>query len=260
MAAGSPYLARRRISWAIPSALCAMVNSATIFPAASDHAHRVGAAAQSIPVKNSASGSASDTVSPHGGSDDPARRPATGRSLTGALRRIPLLPVRSPARTGGGSVMVAVSQRPTRPSPRPSPSPNKGHPIGAPAKDGALVTGGQDIVAGDRNTGRPRDGCLLAWGVAGVVAQAAFMAGWLIADTWQGPRYSPVKDTISDLQAATAPHAWFPIACFAAGGLGTFGLRCVAGCARPWPGPGGPPGMRRGCWPAPRWPWAIPSR
>ncbi len=50
------------------------------------------------------------------------------------------------------------------------------------------------------------------------------MAGWLIADTWQGPRYSPVKYTISDLQAATAPHAWFPIACFAAGGLGTFGF------------------------------------
>ncbi len=48
--------------------------------------------------------------------------------------------------------------------------------------------------------------------------------GWLIAETWQGPRYSPVNDTISDLQAATAPHAWFPIACFALGGLGTFGF------------------------------------
>ncbi|MGO9163792.1 MAG: DUF998 domain-containing protein [Streptosporangiaceae bacterium] len=33
-----------------------------------------------------------------------------------------------------------------------------------------------------------------------------------------------MNDTISDLQAATAPHAWFPIACFAAGGLGTFGF------------------------------------
>jgi hypothetical protein len=43
------------------------------------------------------------------------------------------------------------------------------------------MTGGQDIVVGDRNTGRPRDGCLLAWGVVGVAAQAAFMAGWLIA-------------------------------------------------------------------------------
>ncbi len=64
----------------------------------------------------------------------------------------------------------------------------------------------------------------MAWGVVGVIAQAAFTAGWLIADTWQGPGYSPVKYTISDLQAATAPHAWFPIACFAMGGLGTFGF------------------------------------
>ena len=31
-------------------------------------------------------------------------------------------------------------------------------------------------------------------------------------------RYSLVKHSISDLQAATAPHAWFPIACFAIGG------------------------------------------
>lgn len=98
----------------VRSALCAMVNSAVIFPAATITHTAWVAAAQSILVKNSASGSASDTVSHHGGSDDPARRPATGRSLTGALRRVPLLPVRSPARTGGGSVMVAVSQRPNR--------------------------------------------------------------------------------------------------------------------------------------------------
>src|SRR5271167_5230491 len=114
MLAGSPYLARRRISWVIPSALCAMVNSAMIFPAASITHTAWVAAAQSIPVKNSASGSARDIVSPHGGSDGPARRLATGRSLTGALRRIPLLPVRSPGRTEGGSVIVAVSQRPNQ--------------------------------------------------------------------------------------------------------------------------------------------------
>lgn len=86
------------------------------------------------------------------------------------------------------------------------------------------MTGGQGIVIAGRVAGRPRDGRLLAWGVTGLAAQAAFMAGWLIAETWQGPRYSPVNDTISDLQAATAPHAWFPIACFAVGGLGTFGF------------------------------------
>jgi hypothetical membrane protein len=64
----------------------------------------------------------------------------------------------------------------------------------------------------------------LTWGVIGLLAQVVFAAGWVIAETWQGPRYSPVTDTISDLQAATAPHVWFPVLCFALGGLGTFGF------------------------------------
>jgi hypothetical protein len=83
------------------------------------------------------------------------------------------------------------------------------------------------------------------WGILGVIAQIAFLAGWLAAETWQGPHYSVVTDTISDLQAATAPHAWFVIACFAVGGVGTFcfavfGLRpALAGAGRtavsgPW--------------------------
>ena len=69
-----------------------------------------------------------------------------------------------------------------------------------------------------------RRGHPLAWGLIGLVAQTAFMAGWLITEAWQGRGYSPVTDTISDMQAATAPHAWFPITCFAVGGLGTFGF------------------------------------
>jgi hypothetical protein len=79
------------------------------------------------------------------------------------------------------------------------------------------------MTAGAADAGRP-DRRALAWGVVGIIAQMAFLAGWLAAEAWQGPRYSPVTDTISDLQAATAPHHWFPIACFAAGGLGTFGF------------------------------------
>jgi hypothetical protein len=62
------------------------------------------------------------------------------------------------------------------------------------------------------------------WGFVGLLAQLVFAAGWVIAETWQGPRYSPVTDTISDLQAATAPHVWFPVLLFALGGLGTFGF------------------------------------
>jgi hypothetical protein len=49
------------------------------------------------------------------------------------------------------------------------------------------MTGGQGIVIDGSVTGRPRDARLLAWGVAGVIAQAAFMAGWVIAEAWQGP-------------------------------------------------------------------------
>jgi hypothetical protein len=75
--------------------------------------HGMGLGGQSIPVKNSASCSANDDMrTPCGGSDDPARRTATGWSLTGALRRFSLLPVRAPAGTGGGGVMLAVFRRP----------------------------------------------------------------------------------------------------------------------------------------------------
>ncbi len=58
--------------------------------------------------------------------------------------------------------------------------------------------------------------------MVGVAAQVAFTGGWVVAETWQGPAYSPLSSTISDLQAANAPHVWFPVLCFAVGGLGTF--------------------------------------
>lgn len=84
------------------------------------------------------------------------------------------------------------------------------------------MTSDEGVVVADQPSDRHNAHRLLGWGVVGVIAQAAFLAGWLIAETWQGPHYSPVTDTISDLQAATAPHAWFPIICFAVGGVGTF--------------------------------------
>lgn len=107
------------------------------------------------------------------------------------------------------------------------------------------MTSGPGLAVGGRRAGRSRAITPLAWGVLGVIAQVAFMAGWLVAETWQGPRYSLVTNTISDMQARTAPHAWFPIACFALGGLGTFcfavfGLRpALAGAGKvvphaPW--------------------------
>jgi hypothetical membrane protein len=86
------------------------------------------------------------------------------------------------------------------------------------------MTGEQRVGAPDSGVARGRHGQLVGWGVVGVIAQGAFIAGWLVAESWQGPRYNPLQDSISDLQAATAPHVWFPIACFALGGLGTFGF------------------------------------
>lgn len=73
-----------------------------------------------------------------------------------------------------------------------------------------------------RRPGPARGSHLAAFGVLGVIAQIAFTAGWLITETWQGPQYNAITNAISDMQAATAPHAWFPITCFAAGGIGTF--------------------------------------
>ncbi|WP_207346289.1 DUF998 domain-containing protein [Arthrobacter sp. E3] len=76
----------------------------------------------------------------------------------------------------------------------------------------------------NRSRGQGRVNAQLFWGVVGVLSQLVFTCGWLITQTWQGPAYSTIKNSISDMQAATAPHAWFPIACFAAGALGTFGF------------------------------------
>ncbi|MGC1184484.1 MAG: DUF998 domain-containing protein [Candidatus Dormiibacterota bacterium] len=58
--------------------------------------------------------------------------------------------------------------------------------------------------------------------MVGVAAQTAFTVGWVITETWQGHNYNPINDTISDMQAANAPHVWFPIVCFALGSTGTF--------------------------------------
>lgn len=44
-----------------------------------------------------------------------------------------------------------------------------------------------------------------------MVAQVAFVASWLIAASWQGPRYSVTAHAVSDLYAVGAPHAAFVI-------------------------------------------------
>ena len=49
------------------------------------------------------------------------------------------------------------------------------------------------------------------WALITVAAQVVFVVAWLIAASWQGDRYSAIADSISDMYAVTAPHAWFLI-------------------------------------------------
>lgn len=60
---------------------------------------------------------------------------------------------------------------------------------------------------------------IVAW--AGLVAQALFVAAWLVAAAWQGPDYSPVAHTISDMYAVTAPHGWFLVVVITVCGVAT---------------------------------------
>ncbi len=53
-----------------------------------------------------------DRRQPAKGNPDSARRLTAGRSLTGALRRVPLLPVINLGRAGGGGVRLALGGRP----------------------------------------------------------------------------------------------------------------------------------------------------
>ena len=59
------------------------------------------------------------------------------------------------------------------------------------------------------------------WGVVGLVAQVLFLASWLVASSWQGPDYSPLAHSISDMYAVTAPHAWLLVLCLTLCGIGT---------------------------------------
>lgn len=68
---------------------------------------------------------------------------------------------------------------------------------------------------------RPADRRGTLAGAAGLLAQAVFTAGWAAAGTWQPPHYSPVRDTISDLMARTAPHAFVTLVILMLAGTGT---------------------------------------
>lgn len=66
------------------------------------------------------------------------------------------------------------------------------------------------------------------WAWAGLLAQVAFVLGWLLAAAWQPPGYSVLRHTISDLYAVTAPHAWFLVVLLTLCGAATIGFAWLA--------------------------------
>jgi hypothetical protein len=73
------------------------------------------------------------------------------------------------------------------------------------------------------------------WAWVAVVAQALFVVSWLLAQAWQGPRYSALADTISDMYAVTAPGGLFLVVVLTLCGIATvlFALLSVWPTLRP---------------------------
>jgi hypothetical protein len=69
----------------------------------------------------------------------------------------------------------------------------------------------------------------------GVAAQLTFVASWLLAAAWQGPRYSVLAHPISDMYAETAPGAAFLIIVITLCGAATiwFAWRSLRPALRP---------------------------
>jgi len=69
----------------------------------------------------------------------------------------------------------------------------------------------------------------------GIAAQVIFVASWLVAATWQGPHYSVLKHSISEMYAVTAPHPMFLLIVITLAGAATiwFALGSVLPALRP---------------------------
>lgn len=109
---------------------------------------------------------------------------------------------------------------------------------GALARDGARTAAAAPGTAATGEASRVgRRVRRLAW--LAVAAQVAFVAGWLLAAAWQGPRYSVVADSISDMYAVTAPGGAFLVVVFTLCGAATmwFAWRSLRPALRPagWP-------------------------
>src|SRR5215213_3513000 len=72
---------------------------------------------------------------------------------------------------------------------------------------------GTNVTSGMGTTppgvGRSDKAGVRRWALVALVAQVAFVGSWLIAASWQGPRYSVLDHSISDMYAVGAPNGAF---------------------------------------------------
>jgi hypothetical protein len=86
---------------------------------------------------------------------------------------------------------------------------------------------GDTSVTGDRTEARPpgvgvsHEAGVRRWALVGLVAQVAFVASWLIAAFWQGPHYSSLAHSMSDMYAVGAPYGAFLVVVFTLCGAAT---------------------------------------
>jgi hypothetical protein len=85
-----------------------------------------------------------------------------------------------------------------------------------------------------------RSASIRRWARAGIAAQVLFVVSWLVAASWQGPRYSVLAHSISDMYANTAPGGQFLVDVFTLCGAVTMGFALRSA----WPV------LRPGGWPA----------
>lgn len=75
---------------------------------------------------------------------------------------------------------------------------------------------------GGGSASRPRwPSVVRFWAWVGILAQVVFVAAWVAAGFWQGPRYSLMADSISDMYAVGVPHASFLVVAFTDTGAAT---------------------------------------
>src|SRR5215218_3675646 len=100
---------------------------------------------------------------------------------------------------------------------------------------GTNVTGG--MGARPPGVGRSDKAGVRRWALVALVAQVAFVGSWLIAASWQGPRYSVLAHSISDMYAVGAPNGAFLVVVLTLCGVAT--ILFAAFSLRPSLRPGG---------------------